>query len=85
MRQLSHQPLVPSDPIFRGPQFIVIQRYLLRQPQQVCFGFDTLRPARLLWHVEVATSTGHSMRALIEEVVRAVAMAEIVELPRLVR
>ena len=38
----------------------------------------------MLRQIEIAASTGHAVRALVEEVVRAVAVAQIVELPRLV-
>src|SRR5258708_32540084 len=42
-----------------------------------------MRFRRFLWQIERALRTGHAMGALVEKVVRAVAMAEVGELPRL--
>ena len=75
-------PAIPSSTARSSSSF---SGNLLSQPQQVRLGFDALCLAGLLRHVEIATSTGHSVQALIEEIVRAVAVAEIVELPRFVR
>ena len=74
-----------GDPVLYGPQFVFIQGNLLPQPEQVRLGLDTLCLAGLLGYVEVTAGASHPMRALVEEVVGAIAVTEIVELPRLIR
>src|SRR5712692_3525520 len=45
--------------------------------------FKKSRHRRTLWHIKRAFRTRHTVRTLIEEVISAVAVAEIVKLPRL--
>lgn len=73
-----------SYSVLHGPQLVFVQGNLLSKPKQVRLGFDALRPAGLFGHIEVTASACHSVRALIEEVIRAVAVTEVVELPWLV-
>src|SRR5260370_35070821 len=52
-----------------------------KHPQKVNLGLDRLGSRRFLGNIESAFGTGHAVRALVEEVVSAKAMAEIVEAP----
>jgi len=82
--RLCEQLFVRGKSIFHSREFRIGQRNILAQSQQVRFGFEKLRFRRIFWQVKRALSTSHAMRALIEKIVRAVTMAEIVKLPRLV-
>ena len=53
----------------------------MKHASEVGFGLQRLGPRRLLGNVEAAFGTCHAVRALIEEVVSAKAMAEIVKAP----
>lgn len=76
---------MPGDAIFYGPKLILVQWNFLSKPEQVGFRFDALGFAGLLRNVEVATSAGHAVRTLVEKIIRAVAVTEVIKLPRLVR
>jgi len=58
---------------------------LLQHACEIDLGLQGLRPRRLLGDVKAAFGTRHAVRALIEEVVSAQAMAEIVKAPWLAR
>ena len=83
--KLREQPLVRGDPILDRRPLLVRERDLLAQPQQVGFAFQQLRCRRAFRPIEGALGAGHAVRALVEEVVGAVAVPEVVEPPRLAR
>src|SRR5260370_17763585 len=55
----------------------------LAHGQQVVLAFKKSRHRRTLWHIKRAFRTRNTVRTLIEEVISAVAVTEIVKLPRL--
>ena len=68
----------PAMAVFYGPQFVIVEWDLLPEPKQVCFRLNTLSLAGFFGHVEVAASAGHAVRALIKEVVRTIAVSDVV-------
>src|SRR5260370_4211042 len=79
IREFRHR----SHTIFAGCALLVQQRDLLKHPHEVNLGLDCLGSRRFPGDVESAFGTCHAVRALVEEVVSAKAMAEIIEAPRL--
>ena len=66
-----------------GGAFLVGERDLLEEPQDVVLGVDKLCERGFPGAIEVAPCAGHSVRALVEELVGAQAMAEVVVAPGL--
>ena len=63
--------------------FVVGERDVGQHALEVFLGLQQLRLAGVFRGVEIATGTGHSVWTLLEETVGAVAVAEVVVLPRL--
>ena len=72
------------DAIIECSQLSIAERNILTHAQQIALAVKESRGCRAFWQVETAFRTCHSVWTLIEEVVRAVAVAEVVELPRFV-
>ena len=81
--QLRQQLFIRGKSIFHGSDFRIGQGNILSQPQQVGFAFEKLGLRRFLWQIKRALRARHAVRTLIEEIIRAVAVPEIVKLPRL--
>ncbi len=73
-----------SNPVLNSAQLILIQWNLLSQSEQVRFGLDALCLAGFLGDVEVAARASHPMWALVEEVIGAIAVTEVLEFPWLI-
>lgn len=83
IRQLVQELLKRADAVVNRCQLGLIERDLLAHSQEVRFPLQQLSTARVLRGIEPALGARHPMRALVKEVVGAVAVAQIVELPRL--
>jgi len=84
VRESRYKLLMGGNALVHGPQFVIVERDILAQPQQVRLAFQQQRLAGPLRQVVVAARAGHPVRALVEEVVGAVAVPEVVVLPRFV-
>ena len=80
--KIGDELFVSDQAVFDCGQLRLRERDFLPQLQEIRFGFEHLRACGLFGHIERALRTRHAVRALIEEVVGAVAVAEIEELPR---
>lgn len=69
------------EAILHGGALLLRERDFLLEAEQVRPPFQELRGHRFLRAVERAFRAGHPMRALVEEVVGAVAVPQVVEAP----
>jgi hypothetical protein len=83
--QLSEEAFHCVNAIIYCGDLCVAERNVLPEVHEVRLALQQLRPRGLLGPIEGALCTSHPVWALVEEIVRAVAVSEIVELPWLVR
>jgi len=82
VRQAFDQPVYSGSAIFDRCALIVGEWDLSHHALEIVPCFGQLSFARAFWHREITASAGHRMRALLEEPVSTVPMAEIEVLPR---
>jgi len=85
MFKLCNQTLVSAYAILDRCPFVLAERNLLQEPRQVLLPLKQQRRTRFFRHIEVALGTSHAMWALLEEVVGAIPVSQIVKFPRLAR
>lgn len=70
-----------SDAVFDRRLFCLAEGNLLEQPQRMLLALKQQSFGGLFRHIDVSLGTSHAMLTLLKEIVGAVAVAEIVELP----
>src|SRR6185503_6584182 len=80
--QAIKQPVESQAVLFYSCTFAIGERYQRQPPINIYLGFKHLRLAAWFRNVEIAAGASQSVRALLKERVTAVAMTDIVVLPR---
>jgi len=81
VNQLRVQPLHSFQSIPNGGPLFFPERNLLHHSLEVGPRLQQLRPTGLFWNVELALGAHHAVLTLLEEVVGAVTMSQIIILP----
>lgn len=83
IRKLRDELIKSRHAIFDSGGFRLGKGNLLLETKQARLAFDEERRSAVLGSVKRTLRAGHAMRTLVEEIVRAVAVPEIVEAPGL--